>query len=565
VNSFKNFKKVVSLITVTVFFITNTAYAAPSPRSFFKDKKVDYKKLSTQSEQRLQQEKSIFQEGDDTKEQRKTQTKRVLQAHLKDLSQIHIPSELGRITEVYQASKDDNSRLIVHIQDMHTNPEAQYNEADILEILVKDYNLDLVCSEGADGAVDTSSVSSFPDHEVREKTARLFVNSGELTAEEYLSITKYPDLAIWGIEDRDIYFKNIIEFNKIVKFSPFSQGFISQAKAALDELKEKLYSSEIKTVDQRETDYENEKIETDEYLGFLSGYIQRFNIPTSRYKNISILNEATEQEKTIDQVKIMKESQDLLLNLQTELIKKSSKRDLDSLMVKAGLFKDQKISPFSFYSYLKDLSLRHFPDEIQKYPNLNDFVVYLTKVNSLDTTKLFNEMTDLTYEVKQRLSRTEEEKTLVKALRNIKFLEGFFNLKISNEELDYYLANKSSHEVGFFKGFLEANLKRHNISTYIDYNPVLIDSHLQELEDFYQTVKKRDIAMVRNALSEIEKRDAKVSALVSGGFHTKGITRLLRDKGYSYIVVSPYSSTDIDEENYHFLLSGQRKPIEDIL
>ena len=49
---------------------------------------------------------------------------------------------------------------------------------------------------------------------------------------------------------------------------------------------------------------------------------------------------------------------------------------------------------------------------------------------------------DLTYD-----SVTKEQKFFIKALRNIKFLEGFFNLKVSNEELDYYLENRKSHKV----------------------------------------------------------------------------------------------------------------------
>lgn len=558
-------KKIVSIVTIAAFIFTNTVYGAPSSRSLFKNKKVDYRKLSTQREEQLDKKKTILQ-GEDAAEveDRKKETRRVLQAHLEDLSQVHIPSELGRITEVYQAPSNDTP-LVVHIQDLHTNPEGQFNEASILEILIKDYNLNLVLSEGAEGEVDTSSVSSFPDYEVREKTARLFVNSGELTAEEYLSITKYPNLPIWGIEDKDIYFKNIIDFNKIMKFNPQSQVFIEQVKNALEELKPKIYTKELKEIDQRETDYENEKIETDVYLKDLTDYIKKFNIPTEKYKNISILSEAQEQEKGINQQDIMQESQNLLLGLESALTGKSSRAEMDSLMAKAQLFKEQKISPFSFYSYLKDLALKHIPDQVSNYPNLNDFIDYLTKVNSLDTVKLFNEMEDLTFEIKQRIAQTDEQRTFIKAFRHIKFLEGFFNLKVSNEELDYYLEHKDSHKVSLFESFLKPTLKKYNVSVFVDFNPNLIDFRLDELEDFYRTVKQRDAAMFRNATGEIEKRNAKVAALVSGGFHTKGITKLLREKGYSYIVVSPYSSTEIDEENYRYLLSGKRKPITELI
>jgi len=604
--NYKILKKAISILTLVTFLFTNMSYGAVESRSLFKNKKVNHQNLSMQNEESLRKRQSVLKGEEDRSEEQKKEAQRILSTHLQDISQIYIPSEIGRVTEVYQApSKESRTsndpstslgagepRLIVHIQDLHTNPEAEYNLAKILEILLNDYKMGLICSEGADGVVDTSSVSSFPDYDTREKVAKIFVNSGELTGEEYLSITKYPELPIWGIENRDIYFENIIQFNKIMKFNPQSQVFISQAKKALEQLKPKIYSKELLQIDQKETDYEAQRLETADYLKYLldsaasqsrskniSGNIlfeQALDIEdvkgasrTANYRNISILMETIELEKKIDQQKIMQESQNLILNLQSAISAKSLRSDMDSLMVKAQLFKEQKISPFSFYSYLKDLANKHLKDEFSiKYASIDSFIDYLTKVNSVDSTKLFIELEDLSFGIKQALSGTQEQKTLTEALRNIKFLEGFFNLKISNEELDYYLENKESHKVGWFKSAI-TNLTNKTNSTnqtsYIDFNPDLIDNHLSELEDFYKIVKQRDIAMVNNSASEIEKRNSRVSTLVAGGFHTKGITKLLKEKGYSYIVVSPYSKTEIDEENYHFLLSGRRKPIEELL
>ena len=567
--SFKSFKKIISIITIATFIVTNAVYATPDSKSIFKNKKVNYQKISDKNDGIMRQKKAVIS-GEDAKEaeSQEKEAKKILSSHLEDISQIHIPQELGRITEVYNNadSKDKKPNLIVHIQDLHTNPEAELNLAKILELLLKDYSMALVCSEGADGKVDTSLVSSFPDSQAKEKVSRIFIDSGELTGEEYLSITKYPNLPIWGIEDEKIYFQNIADFNNIMNFKTSSQVFISQAKKALEQLKPKIYSKEMMSLDQKESDYENKKIETDAYLKYLNAYIQKFNLPTSDYKNISLLTETMVKEKAIDQLKIMKDYQNLFLNLQSTLQSRSLNNDLDSLIARANLFKDQKISPFSFYSYLKDLANKHLKEGFAaKYPELDSFVDYLTKVNLLDSTKLFVEMENLSYDIKTNLAKNAEEKTLASALKNIKFLESFFNLKVSNEELDYYLNNKDSHKVAFFEKFLKPAVAKYNISAVIDYNPDLIDKHFQELEDFYKVVKDRDVAMVNKAVSEIEKRNSKVSALIAGGFHTKGITKLLREKGYSYIVVSPYSKTDIDEENYHFLLSGKRKPLAEIL
>ncbi|MFH1478974.1 MAG: phosphoglycerate kinase [Candidatus Omnitrophota bacterium] len=562
-------RKTCSVFLIVIFTITNIAYGAPSERSFFKNKKVDYKKLSTQSQEQLEKKKAVLS-GEDVKKTSKKPSKAKqidFSAHLSDISEINIPGELGRVVEVYKApdSEKDKNRLVVHIQDLHANPEATLNLASILEILVKDYNLDLICSEGAEGEVDTSSVSSFPDAEIRKKTAKLFVNSGELTGEEYLSITKYPDLPIWGIEDKDIYFNNIVQFNKIMQFSNSSYVFISQCTNALDALKPYIYSKEILELDQKESEYDNGNLETSLYLDYVLPYVEQFNISKDKYKNISLLTETMAKEKTIDQQKVMKESQDLLMDLQNMLSRKGGESDLEALIAKAELFKNKKISPFSFYNYLKGLAQKHLKEKSESYTYLNEFIDYLTKVNDLDASKLFTEIGELSYEIKDNLAKKDEEKLLTKVIRNAKFLTGFFSLKISNEELDYYLEDKPSFEVSFFKEFLEPNLKKYNITSYVDYNPEFIDNKFSEIEEFYGTVKSRDFSMFNNSMSQIESRRAKVAALISGGFHTRGITKLLREKGYSYVVISPYSSQETDEENYHFLLSGQRKPIEELI
>ena len=80
---------------------------------------------------------------------------------------------------------------------------------------------------------------------------------------------------------------------------------------------------------------------------------------TTKYNNINIFQETLSLEKTIDQAKVIKESHDILLNLQSILKDKDNKAEIKSLSIKASLFKDKKISPYSFYSYLDELARRH--------------------------------------------------------------------------------------------------------------------------------------------------------------------------------------------------------------
>ncbi|MDP2921692.1 MAG: hypothetical protein Q8O12_04940 [Candidatus Omnitrophota bacterium] len=539
-------------------------FCAPAySESIFKDKKVDYETISSEQEKDLQTRKDALKgkaisSSGISQSAYKQSTKALLsQASLKDISSIYIPENIGKVVEAYEAP--NSKRLVAHIQDLHCNPEAAFNMAGILEILVKDYGLSLVCSEGAEGEVDTSSVSSFPDPETREKVAKLFVNSGELTGEEYLSITKYPKLPIWGIENKEIYFQNIDEFNKIMAFNPDSVVFINNAREALKNLKPKVYSRKLLELDNKYAEYETSEGGSSDYIEYLAKLNPQ---AAAKYKNINIFRETSGMEKAIDQKKIIDQSQALLAKLQSALDPDANKKEIDTLVAKALLFKDKKLSPYSFYSYLDELSKTYVKDRIPDFPDLFIYIGYLNKVNSLDSIQLFQEIDDLTYETLDLLSENDQQKILTKALRNADIIDDLFNISVSNEQYDYYLKNKSDFNVNFFKSAITA---LSGSGGNIDYNPALIDNHLAELEHFYDIAYKRDIEMSANALKKIEEANAKVSAIITGGFHSQGITKALKDKGYSYIVISPYSKTPIDEENYRFLLSGKRRPIEDLI
>ncbi|MBU4311131.1 MAG: hypothetical protein KJ706_00215, partial [Candidatus Omnitrophica bacterium] len=601
----KTWLKIISAVLIIAFLTYDIAWATDfsstsqrkdyASRSLFKNKKVDHDAIKAKNEENLNNIKDTLshKKNNNTKDSiYHKDLNNSLKAYIKEIASIYIPDTIGKVVDSY--TSPDSKATIIHIQDLHINPEASFNLASILEILVEDYNLGLVCSEGAEGEVDTSSVSSFPDPSVREKVAKVFINSGELTGEEYLSITKYPDLPIWGIEDKDAYFQHIVEFNKIMKFSPNALTFISEVKEALDKLKPKIYSKELLDIDSKETQYQESQLDTAKYLDYLLSRGQACLSPTmmrshrndnyqaavgtaqcavpTKYKNIAIFRDSLEAEKTIDQQKIIQDSQNLLTSLQSVLKDKDNKSEIETLLTRAALYRDKKISPFSFYSYLDELARRHLKEDINKYPDLFNYISYLRKINSLDSSKLFNEIEELAYEIKDMLSIDDNQKLLTKSLRNINFLENFFNLKVSNEELEYYLKDKDSFKESWFKSAIEvldsakySSSGQESISWKLSREESLIDKNLPILENFYELAHKRDLAMFNNATSEIETRKPKLTALIAGGFHTQGITKLLKEKGYSYVVISPYSKTGIDEENYRNLLSGKRKPIQDLI
>ncbi|OQX53678.1 MAG: hypothetical protein B5M48_02795 [Candidatus Omnitrophica bacterium 4484_213] len=55
----------------------------------------------------------------------------------------------------------------------------------------------------------------------------------------------------------------------------------------------------------------------------------------------------------------------------------------------------------------------------------------------------------------------------------------------------------------------------------------------------------------------MQAKGEKAAVLICGGFHTKGVTQLLKQKDISYIVITPRVSSKIDTELYFSVLRGE--------
>ncbi len=74
-------------------------------------------------------------------------------------SGLSIPRQYGRLEAVKGEewfAEDQDALLVILIKDAHCVYEAQKNIENIMDMLVRDYQIDLVCVEGAAGSVDTA-------------------------------------------------------------------------------------------------------------------------------------------------------------------------------------------------------------------------------------------------------------------------------------------------------------------------------------------------------------------------------------------------------------------------
>ncbi|MBN1794644.1 MAG: hypothetical protein JW844_06735, partial [Candidatus Omnitrophica bacterium] len=155
------FKKPIALIVCILFMHSNVAWAAPTTngRSIFSNKQVNVDAIRQQKQDFFDKKKQLHPEKGD-KEQQQQQAAPTATAHngapalpekvqLAELADLHIPEDICHISDYYDATKDPNAPatthdwkkegLILHIQDLHTQPEAQYNLAKIIDHIQTHY------------------------------------------------------------------------------------------------------------------------------------------------------------------------------------------------------------------------------------------------------------------------------------------------------------------------------------------------------------------------------------------------------------------------------------------
>ncbi len=89
-------------------------------------------------------------------------------------------------------------------------------------------------------------------------------------------------------------------------------------------------------------------------------------------------------------------------------------------------------------------------------------------------------------------------------------------------------------------------------------NSNIIDDNLKQLEDFYKLGVAREEAFIKNIVNKMDQTNQKLAVLIAGGFHTPGVTRMLKDKSCSYVVITPVITKRIDSSAYFSVLRGEK-------
>ncbi|MFC1644357.1 hypothetical protein ACFL5C_03485, partial [Candidatus Omnitrophota bacterium] len=351
-----------------------------------------------------------------------------------------------------------------------------------------------------------------------------------------------------------MYLKNYNAFRGLLEKKDRNKRLIETLRKALYALEDHVFSEELKLLNRNSVlNNSNGKGFTKRWR-FIEDIGKKHGIKCDdRYPNVNALIKAVETEKTIDYVATNVQRDEVLDTLTGRL-----KRDrLEELILKSLSFKLGKISKSQFYSYIllvaKSESLPR-----QDYDELEKFCDYVNLYESIDIGELMDEIDGYECRVKEKLFRNKDEEELTSLMKNMEILHNVFAVRLTSGQLRYFIAHMDDFRWGSFLDFIKAGYQKYGIPIPQDLAEVAeLFDQMRQAMDFYEAATGRNMAMVENTIERMRENDVTVAAIVTGGFHTRGITDILRSDQLSYIILLPRFNPQTGKRPYITILTNK--------
>lgn len=453
---------------------------------------------------------------------------------------VFIPESCG-VIEKSSLDKYLSSRLVVLLKDAHCNYDAQHNISKILEILVRDYKIDLVAVEGAVGLLNLDRFGKLGNENARDKMADEMVKRGVLTGPEYLSITKYGKLSmsLRGIEDEKLYIENFKEFRNTIGSLEEAQLFINELTRVVKNLKEKIYSAELLEFDGKGEKYRDNTMPLTDWVKELKLEAGKRVVPLKDYPNLQLTLDAVSLEEGIDFKRVDSERNELITSLEKVL----SKEELKEMITKSLQFKLGKIASKDYYEYLEKLLGSKDIGVGEKYSNLKKYIQLVKLQTWVNNNLLFTEINGLEGDIKNAMFKDDTQRQLNDISKKSEVLNSLFHLTLNRDDLMYFKDNRAGFMPAELLKFINIQATAYSLPLSMLLNDKnFLDkagSVIEKGEKFYNIAIERDMKLVENTLKVMEGEKKLNAVMVIGGFHSDGIVKLFEQKGVGYIVISP--------------------------
>ena len=163
--------------------------------------------------------------------------------------------------------------------------------------------------------------------------------------------------------------------------------------------------------------------------------------------------------------------------------------------------------------------------------------------------------------IKERLFKNEDQKKLHNYSRCVEFIKDLFDMKLTNGDLEYLVKNLDTCNAQNLAPFIRDASIKYGVAIDSDYDLGRIFENIPTALEFYKTAEERNSAMLANTIKQMDEEGQSVAALITGGYHTKGLTELLKNRDTSYLVILPKFDASKGERPYVAILTSRHHRI----
>ncbi|KJJ84264.1 conserved hypothetical protein, membrane [Candidatus Omnitrophus magneticus] len=452
----------------------------------------------------------------------------------KNKQAITIPDNLASLENINNSGA---SETIINIQDCHSSLSAQYSIVEILRNLMKNYDLNLVALEGGSGYIDTSVMNSFPYNDIKEKTLMYLMKEGTLSAGEFFGALEGGDkIILYGTEDNVLHEENVKYFRKIYSESARELGFIETLINFLDMKEKEIYPIAAREFVFKGRLYKKGKITLDVYWDAVLKAGETRGVKFSEFPNMNKYIFSVNLEKNINFQAVTNERKMLM----DKLTKICGKGELEILLGKSIDFKKGEISESEFYKWFLNFSKEKgvVPAE---YNNLKKYLEYIEYCRSIDIPRMQVEIENVEKILIPSLLGEPLAKRLYKLACFTRNLENLFKIQLAPggaEDLSKNLNENLTEEYLFFLKDVFYHLEIKKPRDFENRMAVLLKQSKENLK-FYEIAERRDKVILQNTIKAMRSEKKQVAALITGGHHSEGLTRLMKKEQLSYMVLMP--------------------------
>jgi hypothetical protein len=451
----------------------------------------------------------------------------------------------------HQVTRSPGHKIVVLLQDAHTNYSAQKNEAVFLDkLLAKHPDISHIYTEAAWGDVSLSELRERAPLTLRDQVSKKYLRQGLLHGVEYLDMTSRHHFKIWGVEDAAQYKRSVQTYASIAKKRGDLDAYISKFETGLYWLAPRVLNPLLQKFESKRQMFRKDEISLTEYFDTLWQQGSVHTISLAAYKNLNSLKRFQMLERGIDFAKANAEM--------TQAIAALNASDKKELFVQS-----RQVSVSQAGAHPDDVSAGFFAclhEKIQTgaYPQLDKYFAYRDQIRELDMKQVLAEMTHFEEKLLEKLQSSDDERSWVRARRYAETHHALFALTLTPADHQQYKTDTSQDTIEALTGFLNEKLLQYGGEPD---GVVFLKSGYKDMvkacEDFYELTLERDEMFVSNMLRKMDIEAQDKAVLITGGYHTNNIRKLLDQKNISTISVTPQVLQETNIPRYEKILLNQ--------